>query len=145
MKYLISILSIIAIASCSGPTQNESTEYVAGLKIKQVNFYGDTIKFDPPQMLTMKPNSDEIIKIELGNGSDFGVKYYVSEMTTGTQTELMHNVAFFEKVGDSWGNLNSTDHREKLILNEEKDWGIGISNDTEQYLKVEFSYKVTEL
>lgn len=145
MNYLIPILSVIIITSCSKPTQNQSTEYVAELKIKQVNFYGDTIKFDPPQLTTVKPNSDEITSIELGNGSEFGVKYYVSKMTTGSETELMHNAAFFEKVGGNWGTLNDTGHREKLVLNEEKDWGIGISNDNKEYFRVEFSYKVTEL
>ncbi|MEP4531831.1 MAG: hypothetical protein ABJ004_02015 [Cyclobacteriaceae bacterium] len=145
MKYLIPILSIIIITSCSKSAQIDSTEYVAELKINQIFFYGDTIKFDPPQTLRVKPNSEEITKIELGNGSDFGVIYYVSEMKTGSKTELMHNAAFYEKVGDSWGNLNDKDHREKLTLNEEKDWGIGIGDCVEQYLKVDFTYKVTEL
>lgn len=145
MKHFIPLLSFVVIFSCDVSTKDNSSAYVAELKIKKINFYGDTIRFDPPQVVTITPNTDEIVPIRLGNGSEFGVRYFVSEMSTGSDQKLMHNAAFFEKVNGNWSNLNSLDHREVLNLNEEKDWGIGVGDNGEQYFTIDFSYKVTRL
>lgn len=141
MKNLIVVALLVGAISCGTTNENSAPEYRAELKIKTVYFYGDTIQFESPQVVQVKPNSDVITEIELGNGVRFGVKYFVSEMKTGSDIKLMHNAVFFEEVQGNWNNFNGVEHREPFNLNEEKAWGIGVGNDGETYFKIDFSYK----
>lgn len=145
MKNLVLFLIVLSLISCNASREKKVAEYSVELKIKSVKFYSNTIRFEPPQVVQVKPNSDEITEIELGNGTRFGVKYYVSELKTGSDIKLMHNAAFFDEVQGDWRNINAIEHREPFNLNEEKDWGIGVSNEGEAYFKIDFSYRVIEI
>ena len=145
MKNIVLFLTLVCLISCNTNKSDEVADYTVEMKIKSINYYGDTISFEPPQIIQIKPNADEITEIYLGNGTRFGAKYYVSELRTGTETKLMHNAAFFNEVEGEWHNLNSIEHRHPFNLNEEKEWGIGVSNDGDTYFKIVFLYKVTEI
>lgn len=148
MKSIIAVLLIVQILSCSSVHQVEETkgaEYEVSLTIKEIIFYGDTVAFETPLVVKPKPNSDKITLIELGNGNRFGVKYFMSTMTTGQKIELVHNAVFYEEVIDEWESLNRPDHREKMVLDEEKSWGLSVGNGEQVFFKADFSYLVKEI
>ncbi len=115
------------------------------MKIQKVFFYGETLTFDEPLIVTTNPNSNKITLIDLGNGSPFGVKYFVSDRITGGTSELVHNAAFFERVQNDWNPLNPEEHREPCVLNQEKYWGIGSKNENGPYFKIDFTYNIKEI
>ncbi len=148
MKAILTIPFITLVISCSSVKQAEETrvpEYQVELKMKEIIFYGDTISFETPLLIQPTPNSDKITLIELGNGNRFGVKYFMSTMTTGQKIELVHNAVFYEEVIDEWKSLDRPDHREKMVLGEEKNWGLSVGNGEEFYLKADFTYLVKEV
>ena len=69
----------------------------------------------------------------------------MSTMTTGQKIELVHNAVFYEEVIDEWKSLDRPDHREKMVLGEEKNWGLSVGNGEEFYLKADFTYLVKEV
>jgi hypothetical protein len=145
MKNLLLAILLATLFACNSKSDQEKTKtFNVELNINKVVYYGDTINFNTPQNVMVKPNSGDISLIELGTGTPFGVQYFVSELITGSEKQLLHNAVFFEQVDGKWINFNGLDHREKFKLNEETPWVIGVSNEGDTYFNIDFTYKVKE-
>ena len=105
---------IISCGSSNSTEQKDVREFEVEVKIQSVIFYSDTLNFDEPLIVSLKPNTNKITLIDLGNGNPFGVKYFVSERITGNESELVHNASFFENVLGEWKSINPIEHRDHV-------------------------------
>jgi hypothetical protein len=144
MNKILLFTLTLAIMSCASQSE-ESVAYRTELRIESVFFYGDTITFDSPRLVTLNPQSNQITHIDLGNGTPFGVKQVFSELITDGSSEILHSINFYEGIDGEWKDLAVTDHRKPLVMHTEQESKIETSGDDGTYFIVKFSYQVNEI
>lgn len=143
---LVAVLSVFVFGLIYYPRDEpENMNYQVKLKMKEVNFYGETIRFEPSDTTFIIANTGNVTEINLGNGSPFGVKAHVFPIIGDTAVNHVYQIVFYEKVFDEWKNFNSEETLQRIKLNKKRTVSFNQTSGGAMYFRMSYDCFISEL
>ena len=136
MKLILLFFAALVIFSCSSKQTEIVKKPEVIFKIEKIRFGEDSLIFESPKEIRVRPNAQDVTFIAELGGAKIGMKYVLENS--------LHSVIFYQKPLDQWINITEEQHRENVPEVSGTTWGVGVKYDKELYFDIRMKHNIYE-